>query len=90
MSKSYGLMVGFDKAIEWIEHLHVLNEDVEMKNRILTRLRYERDQNVPVKPKKHKGRIFDDYACGNCGSVIQVQDEYCPKCGFAIDWRMNT
>lgn len=88
MSKSYGMMVGFDDAIKWVERLHVPDEDVEMKDRTLARLRYERDQNVPVKPKRHKGiHILDYYTCGNCGAGIQVQNKYCPNCGFTIDWR---
>lgn len=88
MSKPYGMMVGFDKAIEWIEHLHVPDKDVDMKDRTLARLRYERDQNIPVKPKVYRGRMIT-YTCGNCGAGIQVQNKYCQNCGFAIDWSVG-
>ena len=85
MSKSYGMMVGFDTAIDWIERN---TPDDEMKQRVMARLQYERDQNVPVPPNRFKGRFtFAIYSCGNCGRTVEVQDKYCPGCGFVIDWR---
>ena len=87
MSKSYGRMVCFEDAVAWVELLDVPEECNETKQYVLNRLRYERDQNIPVPFKCRKGRTFDEYTCGNCGRLIDVNDKYCAGCGFVIDWR---
>ena len=87
MSKSYGGMVGLEDAVAWVELLDVPKDCEDTKRRVLNRLRYERDQNVPVPVKCRKGRMFDEYTCGNCGFVARPEYEYCPKCGFAMKWR---
>lgn len=86
MSKSYGMMVGFDAAIAWVEHLECPSGEEDLRARVLARMRYERDQNIPVPVKRYKGR-FVSYDCGNCGHIVDVNNKYCPCCGFAIDWR---
>lgn len=89
MSKSYGLMDSFDNCIKWVEELEV--KDPEYKDRVLNRLRYERDKAKPVKPTFRKGKYgkqFDTYTCGRCGfSVNEPVYRFCPNCGFAINWR---
>ena len=87
MSKSYGLRVSFEDAVAWVQLLDVPKECEDTKQRVLHRLCYERDQNVPVPYKCRKGRTFDEYTCGNCGRSVDVIDKYCGGCGFAIDWR---
>ena len=84
MSETYGLMVGCDTAIKWIEEL----PESDMRNRVLSRMRYEFDKDNPVKPKYHKGRNgrrYDSYSCGNCGAgITEAHWTYCPNCGFRI------
>lgn len=87
MSKAYGRMVSFDDAVRWVESIEVPKESEETKAYVLHRLEYERDQNIPVKPRIRKGRTFDEAMCGNCSRCIEVIDRYCPGCGVAIDWR---
>ena len=91
MSENYGLMVGFNDAIKWVEQLPCPESEAEMKSRVLARMRYERDQNVPVPATKHKGKyIRDYYTCGNCGAGIDIGNRFCSNCGFAIRWREGT
>lgn len=88
MSENYGPMVSFEYAIRWVE------EDAEprskaagdLKDRVVARLRYERDQRIPVKPKALKGR-YTTYTCGNCGfGITEIGHNFCPNCGRAIGW----
>lgn len=85
MSRHYGMMVGFSDAIKWIGEN---TKNSVMKDRVMARLSYELEQNLPVKPTKYKTRYFDEYKCGNCGRGSLEHDwEYCPNCGFAIGIR---
>lgn len=86
MSKSYGRMVSFNDAIAWLKQMDVPEDESLTKEWVLNRLRYERDQNVPVPVRIRKGRIFDENICGNCGFLVDVGIEFCPKCGFALKW----
>lgn len=52
----------------------------------LNRVRFEVRKSVPVKPTVRKGK-FTDYSCGQCGAGVSAINNYCPKCGRAIDWR---
>lgn len=89
MSKTYGMMDSYDNCIAWVEALEVPDKDY--KQRVLNRMRYERDKQIPVKPKFHKGHYgkkFDYYTCGKCGVTMKdgVGDNYCWNCGFRIGW----
>lgn len=90
MSQSYGMMCGYDTAIEWAER----QPESTVKNCAIARMKYERDKVLPVKPKFHKGiygKKFDSWTCGNCGAVIlEAHWKYCPNCGFAIGDRYET
>ena len=84
MSKSYGMMCGYDEAIAWAER----QPDSTVKNCAIARMKYERDKTIPVKPKFPKGiygHKFDSWFCGNCGAgIAEAHWKYCPSCGFAI------
>ena len=89
MSKSYGTMVGCKAAITWVTNLKNIDENT--RERLLARMNYEFDKDIPVKPKFHKGKYgkqYDNYTCGNCGSTLfnGVTSNYCSNCGFAIGW----
>ena len=89
MSKTYGLMVGCETAITWVENLRDVNNNIQ--DRVLARMKYEFDKDIPVEPKYHKGvygRKYDSYSCGNCGNTISrgVCSNYCDNCGFRIKW----
>lgn len=79
-------MISYEDAIAWVESQETTDED--RKRRVLNRMRYERDQNIPVKPKYHKGKSISDwYTCGNCGHGIrEVTDNFCSNCGYEIKW----
>lgn len=89
MSKAYGRMISFEDAVRWAEGVAVPEGCEGSKACALNRLRYERDRNVPVKPRTRKGRTFDEHTCGNCGRGVEVGYRYCAGCGFAIDWRRD-
>lgn len=89
MSKNYGPMIGCSSVIAWIENLK--NVDDTIKERVLARINYEFDKDIPVSPKFHKGKCgkqYDSYTCGNCGTTIKrgITSNYCDNCGFAIKW----
>lgn len=81
-----GPMVGCDTAITWVENLK--NIDTEIRDRIVRRMRYEFQKDIPVKPKFTKGKYssrYDSWKCGNCGTTIsEAWHKYCPNCGYAI------
>lgn len=85
MSKSYGIMMGYDKAIEWVEAMEVAEDQEQNKARVLARMRCERDKTIPVKANRQRSKsIGDIITCGNCGADLDFLDEYCWKCGFRI------
>lgn len=45
---------------------------------------YMLDKQNSIKPKKIKGAIICN--CGRCKHIISPGTNYCPACGFAIDW----
>ena len=86
MSKDYGgMMVSFDHAIKWARD----QPGSTVKECVLRRLEYERDKQVPAKPKYHKGvhgKKYDTWTCGNCGAGLpEAHWRWCPNCGFAVD-----
>ncbi len=93
MEDKYIPMVGCDTALTWVENLK--DVDPHIQQRVLARMSYAFRRDIPVKPKFHKGKNgkrYDYYTCGQCGSSITLPiDEYCSKCGYAIDkkewWR---
>lgn len=89
MANSYGPMIGCNAAITWIENLQ--NVDNNIKERVLSRMRYEFDKDNPIPPKFHKGKHgkqYDNYTCGKCGTVLNhgVSSNFCFNCGYAIKW----
>jgi hypothetical protein len=59
----------------------------------LNRLRYEVTKSVPVQPKvvKAYSRGHTDFiSCGACGFGLDLMfSKYCPKCGRAIERRLE-
>ena len=86
MVKETGPMVGCEAAITWVENLK--DVDTNIRERVLRRMRYEFEKDIPVKPKFHKGKYgarYDHFTCGNCGCTIaEAWHEFCPKCGYRI------
>ncbi len=85
MSKNYGVMVGCTTALAWVENLKGVDDCI--RERVLSRMRYEFDKDMPVAPKFHKGKYghrYDYFTCGNCGHILGVTDCFCPDCGFAV------
>lgn len=92
MSKDYGMMIGCNDALMWVQNLTGVNDQI--RDRVLNRMAYEFDKDIPVRPKLHKGvhgHKYDHYTCGNCGAGINLPvDRFCPNCGFSIatkDWQ---
>lgn len=96
-SRLCGMMEPLEDALEFFE-LYLpdsMPEDIKTEEfcddyqRALNRLKYESLKHLPIKPKTVKaiarGRS-DFYSCGNCGSVVTVNDNYCPACGTEIKW----
>ena len=85
MAKDYGTMVGYNSALTWVSNLK--NVDDNIKQRVLARMAYEFDKDIPTPIKKHKGIYgskFDHATCGNCGFGAAAFYNYCPNCGFKI------
>ena len=76
------MMCGIDEAIRAIRDSDILKAD-----QIINRLDYHRRQADGIKPKRNRCDIIKDYyTCGNCGSRVVVNDNYCPNCGYMIRW----
>lgn len=78
------MMIGIDQAITYLRDKHD-----DTMTAISNRLEYIKDMHNGVKPKFHKGQYgkkYDHYTCGNCASVIQITDNYCWNCGYAVLW----
>ncbi len=82
-------MVGCQTALTWVNELKGVDENIKM--RVLSRMQYEFDKDIAVKPRFNKGKYgarYDSYSCGNCGTTIaEAWHEYCPRCGFRIGKR---
>lgn len=86
MSESYGPMVGCRDALMWVGNLKDVNKEIQ--ERVLRRMAYEFDKDIPVPRRYNKGKYgkkYDTYSCGNCGAgVDEAVWSYCPVCGFRI------
>lgn len=80
------MMCGIDQAIEIIKQCDFLY-GVPNAELIINRLEYHRKQAEGLKPKYNKGHnIHDYYTCRNCGRRVEIEADYCWKCGFMIKW----
>lgn len=84
-----GPMCGMDQVLEWAEGiLHPSDTDV-LPERMLRRLRYMKEQAEGAEPRHFKGLqgpTHDYEVCGECGHVLQIDHNYCPCCGYRINW----
>lgn len=88
-------MSGLD-AVEFLEmlpdniHDEVKDDEFcEEYERMLNRVRFEVRRSVPVAPKVTKARsrgYMDFYSCGQCGADVDIHNEFCCRCGRAIQW----
>lgn len=77
------MMCGIDEAIRLVQE----NFEREWTESVINRLDYHRRQAEGVKPKWNRGQsIRDYYTCGNCGRSVEINDNFCGGCGFAIKW----
>lgn len=77
------LMIGCEEAIAWAEGLSV--DEVDVQERVISRMRYEFEKSIGATVKMHKGRYANRYTCGNCGAGIsEPYWKYCPNCGYGI------
>ena len=78
------MMCGIDEAIQ---HIRRDCKAFIWAECVINRLAYHRAQAQGVKPKYHKGDCIKDwYTCGNCGRTVEINFDYCPKCGYQILW----
>ncbi len=86
MGKDYGIMVGCQAALTWVENLK--NVDGNIKSRVLSRMQYEFDKDIAVPPKFHKGKYgakYDSWTCGHCGAGLnEAHWKFCPNCSYMI------
>lgn len=92
MSKAYGPCVSKQRALEVLTNEiqdHLPKEKWGEYERTVNRVRYEFAKLDAVKPVLYKAqrRQYDYWKCGNCGAAIRdVTPNYCPNCGFEIEW----
>lgn len=81
------MMCGIESAINAIRTVSQLCEFPEA-NLIISRLEYHRSQAEGVKPKYYKAdsALHSYYKCGNCGHRLDINNNFCPNCGYMIKW----
>jgi len=55
----------------------------------INRLKYESLKHLQIKPDIVKALVkgrSDFFSCGRCGRSLDVNYDYCPKCGTEIKW----
>lgn len=100
MSKSFGIMVGGEEALNILDRIFPMivfenkKEEIEITElfaRMRNRFAYHIDQDAPVGLKYHKGKYgskYDSWTCSNCGCGIthSVIQNFCWNCGHRLDW----
>lgn len=81
------MMCGIDEAIKAIRQTYTMYMMPENAEQIINRLEYHRAQAEGVKPKYNHGQVIKDYyTCRNCGFRVEINNNYCPNCGYMIKW----
>lgn len=66
---------------------HLPEEKWEDYERSVNRVLYEFKKLDGAKPELHKGRYIKDfYTCRNCRAEIDVGYNFCPNCGWKLQW----
>lgn len=89
-----GKCIALETAIEFFEMLpDNIPDDIkddefcDEYEAALNTFRQTASRLIPAKPKTHKGKhIRNYYTCGKCGSSVQIEDDFCRKCGRTIGW----
>ena len=83
-TESYGACCGIDDAIR---HIMADCSGFPWAEQVINRLKYHRRQAIGKKPRYHKGHSINSYyTCGNCGKMLEIQDDFCGKCGYRVKW----
>jgi len=82
--ESSGMMCGIDQAIQYLREEC---SGFQWTEQVINRLAYHRRQAIGLVPKYHKGMsIKSYYTCRNCGRTAEINDNFCPNCGYALNW----
>lgn len=80
------MMCGIDEAIRVIRDADLMH-GIPEANLIINRLEYHRNQAEGLKPKYHADQVLKDYyTCRNCGHRVEINNNFCPNCGYSIKW----
>lgn len=81
------MMCGIDEAVRVIRDADLMH-GIPEANLIINRLEYHRNQAEGVKPKYYKADtvLHSYYTCRNCGHRVEINDNFCPNCGYMIKW----
>ena len=81
------MMCGIDEAIRVIRDADLMH-GIPEASLIINRLEYHRNQAEGIKPKYYKADsvLHSYYKCGNCGHRLEINDNFCPNCGYCIKW----
>ena len=81
------MMCGIDEAIKVIQDADLMH-GIPEANLIINRLAYHRNQAEGLKPKYYKADtvLHSYYTCRNCGHRLDIINNFCPNCGYAIKW----
>lgn len=81
---SSGVMCGIDQAIQYLRENC---SGFEWTDLVINRLEYHRKQAEGLVPRYHKGMsIKSYYTCRNCGRTADIIFNFCPNCGYALNW----
>lgn len=90
LKKIYGPCVSKERCLEILTEKvqdHLPKEKWKEYERAVNRVLYEFDKLDGAKPKFNKGKYIKDwYTCRNCGSGVNIEHNYCPNCGYVLQW----
>lgn len=83
------MMIGKKECLQLLEKMteEVPEEEPEHFESAVNRIIYEFAKLDGKKPKYHQMKRYNCYyTCGNCGFRMDVGLNFCPNCGFLINW----
>lgn len=93
--KDVGRCIGTEETVEFLESLPEMPEEerassetAEKYERAMNRVRWLAYRVIPAPVRMYNPRGYKTtYECGACAAIVNATNQYCPRCGRALDWK---